>query len=233
MFLEQNLDDTLNNELSSMDEQEPTQVSQEDMEQEERALLPADKNFKELRQKAERLQQENARLLKERELLNKQSVSDDDIGVGADDLVEGKHLKKVMAQQRELQQRLEQQTAELRIRSQCPDIDSVLTADNIEKFRQENPELAAAIASTRDHYTQLKAAYDAIKYRYATSSATQAYDSERIAAHRNASKPRPLASISAQDNGSPLSRANAFANGLTPELQAALLKQMADSRKGY
>ena len=47
----------------------------------------------------------------------------------------------------------------------------------------------------------------------------------------NAQKPRPLTSISPQQGDSPLSKANAFANGLTPELQAQLLKEMKQSMK--
>jgi hypothetical protein len=54
---------------------------------------------------------------------------------------------------------------------------------------------------------------------------------DRAAAQKNASKPKPLASVSPQQGDSPLSRANAFANGLTPELQKQLRQEMEEARK--
>ncbi len=50
---------------------------------------------------------------------------------------------------------------------------------------------------------------------------------------KNASKPKPLASVNPQQGDSPLSRANAFANGLTEELKDQLRKEMSESRRGY
>ena len=57
------------------------------------------------------------------------------------------------------------------------------------------------------------------------------YKTDRELAQKNASKPKPLASVSPQQGDSPLSRANAFANGLTNELKAQLRKEMEEARK--
>ena len=57
------------------------------------------------------------------------------------------------------------------------------------------------------------------------------YQADRDLAQRNAAKPKPLVSVSPQQGDSPLSRANAFANGLTPELQKQLRQEMEDARK--
>jgi len=47
----------------------------------------------------------------------------------------------------------------------------------------------------------------------------------------NTAKPRPLTSVSPQSGESPLSRANAFAEGLTPELKKNLFKEMQEAKK--
>ena len=58
------------------------------------------------------------------------------------------------------------------------------------------------------------------------------YSKDRDKAQSNASKPKPLASVSPQQGDSPLSRANAFANGLTDELKSQLRKEMEQARQG-
>jgi hypothetical protein len=52
-------------------------------------------------------------------------------------------------------------------------------------------------------------------------------------AHKNASKPKPLASVSPQQADSPLSKANAFANmPLSKEVKNQLHKEMIAAMKG-
>ena len=51
----------------------------------------------------------------------------------------------------------------------------------------------------------------------------------KATAQRNAAKPRPTASISPQQGETPLSRANAFANGLTEEMKKQLYKEMLEA----
>jgi hypothetical protein len=78
-------------------------------------------------------------------------------------------------------------------------------------------------------YSQAKSAYRAIKmYGFAKEDA---YSKQRDTVQKNVSKPRPLSSVSPQEGQSPLSRANAFAEGLTPELASELWKEMNHYRK--
>ena len=58
-------------------------------------------------------------------------------------------------------------------------------------------------------------------------------EADKRKAQENSAKPRPMASVSPQQGESPLSHANAFANGLTPELQKQLWKEMQDAKKGF
>ena len=56
------------------------------------------------------------------------------------------------------------------------------------------------------------------------------FSQDRARAEVNAGKPRPLTSMSPQQGDGPLSKANAFDNGLTDELKESLLKEMNDAR---
>jgi hypothetical protein len=54
---------------------------------------------------------------------------------------------------------------------------------------------------------------------------------DKLRAQKNAAKPKPLASVNPQQGDSPLSKANAFANGLTDDLKKQLRKEMEDARR--
>jgi len=56
------------------------------------------------------------------------------------------------------------------------------------------------------------------------------YEKDRAHVATNANKPRSSASISPQQGDSPLSNANAFADGLTPELKKKLYAEMLEAK---
>jgi hypothetical protein len=160
----------------------------------------------------------------------------DNLGINDDDLVEGKHLGKVAKQMRDLKKQLKQYqqqsnlaSTEAKLKAQYPDFEQVLSKDNIDTFRYAYPELAATIDSTQDVYTKAVSAYTLIK-KFGVY-APEVTEKERIT--KNISKPRAAVSITPQHGDSPISRANAFANGLTKDLQEQMFKEMQAARKGY
>lgn len=162
------------------------------------------------------------------------------LGLDDESLVEGKHLKEMVKEIKNLKNSLKKyqtqstQTAQdaidMKLRSQYPDIDKVLTAENIESFRNFDPDLAETINNNQDIYKKASMAYKLIK-QYGIYK-ENSFDGERAIAHKNAAKPKPLASVSPQQGESPMSKANAFANGLTPDLKKQLHKEMLDAMKG-
>lgn len=167
-----------------------------------------------------------------------QPEDDEDIVLGADELAEGKHLTKVQKKIKKLENQLKEYqqqssvvTVETRLRSQYPDFDSVVSSTNIQSLAQQYPEIAATIDSSSDLYSKAVSAYTMIKKLGIIPDTS--YDEDKIKAKVNAAKPRPLTSVSPQQGDSPLSHANAFANGLTPELQKQLRKEMEDSRNKF
>lgn len=198
-------------------------------------------NFSALRKEKEAIEKAHAdalRKLQEYESRTNQPEEDLEINIGDDEFFEGKHYKKlqrILKNQREALEKQQQQihaaTIESKLRLQYQDFDKVLTADNIKLLRDNEPEIADTIASTNDIYTKAVSAYKMIKKL--GIYVDDAYDKEREIAKNNSLKPRPLASVSPQQGDSPLSRANAFADGLTTERKAQLWKEMQEASKGY
>lgn len=199
---------------------------------------PQERNFKEVRQaraRAERERDEAYARLREIENAQKNNIPvEDDVDLNPDDLPEWRHVKKEISKmQRKLdayEQRSMASTAENRIRASFPDFDTIVNHDTIRTLREMEPELAQSIADSKDPYNQAAAAYKAIKRFGIAEEDNYVPDRERVS--KNNSKPRPTQTIAPQQGDSPLSHANAFANGLTPELKKQLYKEMMDARRG-
>lgn len=205
---------------------------------------PQAKNFRAIKDRAERAERERDeyfRILQQQELAKqpKQQVETEEdlnLNMDADALVEGKHLSKVDKKIKLLEQKLAQyeqrsteSNAETRLRSQYSDFDSVVTRENINELRDQFPELAQSLGSTKDLYTQGKSAYLMLK-KFGIVQDPQIV-AEKALVQKNAAKPRPLTSISPQQGNTPLSQANAFANGLTKELREQLNREVSEARR--
>lgn len=160
---------------------------------------------------------------------------EEDFTIGNDDLVEGKHLSKMSKEMKALKQELNEykqktniSTTEVRLRSEFPDFDKIVCADNLMALREAEPYLAESIGNDPDMYRKAVSAYKLIKKMVVPQN--DAYEQERALVQKNAAKPKPLASVAPQQGDSPLARANAFANGLTDDLKKQLWKETQQSR---
>ncbi len=196
-----------------------------------------DKNFRYLRQQNELLQKERDeyyRVLKNIESNQKQKQTPEEINnLGPDDLVEWKHvqreLNKVKEELNTYKQQSYQYSAESRLKAQYPDFDRVVNDTSIAALREQYPELAQSLNSNPDVYSKASAVYTLVKKLGLSPSDESLLERAKI--QENSKKPRPLSSISPQQGETPLSKANAFANGLTNELRAQLLKEMQEAKK--
>lgn len=206
------------------------------------------RNFVELRKKYEREQQEKRelqrkheealRIIQEGEAASKSKKDESNSwNFGEDeDLAEMKDLKKVAQELERQKKEFEeykkksiQYTAEARLRAQFPDLEKVCSQDNLDRLSKEDPDLYTSLQYNPDIYSQYSAAYRAIK-RYGIYQEDN-YESDRQKAQENANKPRPLTSVSPQQGNSPLTKANAFADGLTDELKRQLWKETQECSK--
>jgi len=212
------------NQLESPMEQEiavPAEPSHLSEEQQQAAAQKkaddSDRNITRLREDKKRLERERDdmyRRVQEFEASKQRELAPDDIA-------EGKDLKR-------LEDKIERTFTELRLKAQYPDFDEVVNSETIASLRDLYPDIAAALHATPDTEAKGSSVYKIIKkmgiYREDT------FKNEKEQAVNNATKPRPLTSVSPQQGESPLARANAFANGLTDELREQLRKEMYQAR---
>lgn len=208
--------------------QQQSQETDQQVAQQPQALKESseERNFRALREKADRIQRErDEALARIKHYEAAQNVESEALNLGPDDLAEGRHLNKVENKIRAL----EHQLMESKLRSQYPDIDSIVNDDNIAILKAKHPELAQTIGANKNLYSQAVAAYTMIKQLGISQDTT--YDADKNLAQRNAAKPKPLASVAPQQGDTPLSRANAFANGLTDELKKQLHREMIEAMR--
>jgi hypothetical protein len=185
-------------------------------------------NIRNLRTEKERLAEEN-RLLQQRlydaEQRKQQLTQQEPVG-DPDDLVERRYVDTRIHQ---LEKQLYTTNVESQLKNKYPDYDKVVNNKTISLLKEKRPALAASIGSNPDLYYQAISAYDAIKDLglYTEDS----YEKDRYRAESNASKPRNMQSIAPQKGDSPLTKANAFAEGLTDERKKMLYKEMVAAMK--
>lgn len=235
------------NQLETNHIEEPTvEASNEPAPKQVQIAQSSDKeeNFKNLRERTLKAERERDELVQYIQSLSKnqekkvedQAEEDDDFHINPEDLAEGKHLIKITKKIKLLEQKLTesenknaQSASEIRIAKDFPDYEKVVTQENLQELRRQQPFLADAILDTKDIYKQHALAYQMCKQLGIYQE--DKYVQERNKAKENHSKPRPVTSIGAQEGDGPLSKANAFANGLTDELKQQLLKEMQEARK--
>jgi len=227
-------------------EQENQEVVQEELPQEDQVgevqqaaqaqqQSQQQENFRNLRRQNELLQKERDeyyRSLKSLEEQKKQTPEEIN-NLGPDDLVEWKHvqreLNKVKEDLNSYKQQSYQHSSEARLKAQYPDFDRVVNESSIAALREQYPDLAQSLNSNPDVYSKASSVYTLVKkLGLSTSDETLL---ERARMQENSKKPRPLSSISPQQGDTPLSKANAFAGGLTDELRSQLLKEMQEAKK--
>lgn len=200
-----------------------------------------DRNRKQLEEALQRIQElESSRLNVQQPV--EQEPEEEIVIPDNDDIADNRTLNKLAKAYQKKIKKLEQQqesyfkqshatTAESRFKAEYPDWNKVMSLDNIQTLSSAYPELAKSINSSTDVYDKAVSAYTLIK-RFGIYDENP-NETEKQRAIANVNKPRPLTSVSPQQGDTPLSRANAFANGLTEELKAQLRKEMEEARRGY
>jgi len=166
---------------------------------------------------------------------------EDDFSVGDDTYVEGKDLKKYV---KNLKQEIKntkkqfeeyhQQTAlthaEMRLRSQFSDFDSVVTKENLEKLAAQKPSLYRTIYASTDIYDRGYAGYELIKASGVLDNQYQELD-KRV--EDNKSKPRSAANVSPQTSETPLARVGDYDRRILSEQRKDQLRRQVEQAKMY
>lgn len=238
-------------------EEEQEVVEQEPVQQVKPSKPTAQDSFKALRESKEKAERERdalmAQIMMQAQMNQKpvqqaqpqpveQVATEMDFNIAEDALVEGKDVKKVYNEIKSLRKQLEdfknqnsQMTVEAKIKANFPDFESVVSAENVAMLNEQYPDIAKSLADTKDTYAKASAAYTVMK-KFGIAQINQEYamkQNEKAKVISNIAKPRPINSISPQQGDSPLSKANAFANGMTKELKEQLFKEMMEARSRY
>jgi hypothetical protein len=170
-------------------------------------------NLRALRERAERAE----RRAYELEMAQKQSkpTEDDDVDFGEDDaILETKHLKKYHKKQKDKSTQTQAQIdaiqstlSELRLRAKHPDIDSVVTDENLDKLKRIKPSIWRSIMANPDMVDRGEVAHDAIS-TWVAPKRSDDHVERRL--EENKSKPRPVATAGAQTATTPLSQLSNF-----------------------
>jgi hypothetical protein len=222
---------------------QPTDSVQQSERQEEAQVVQQQKrndaeyNWAETRRKMDMLERENREhkemLLK---LQQKQLPPEEDEleGLADDDIL-------TVSQARKLAQKISRQTAQEsyrerdaatvddRMRSKFSDYDDIVTSENLELLKKNDPELAMSLQRLADDpYSQSMAAYKMLK-RAGYSPQKQSQTLEKRKALENSQKPMSVNSVSKQSS---IGNVASFENGLTPDLKKQMWAEMQQAMKG-
>jgi hypothetical protein len=211
-------------------QEEPPQVAQEHvMDDQERNWKEARRRMQELER---RTQEQDELIRKMQSPQNGQSEEDDLAKLADDDIVTAKQARSLaqkMARQvaDEAIKAREATTVDERVKNRFSDFDDVVTKENIDLLKQQDPELAQSLyALAHDPYAQAVAAYKMLtKTGIANMAKSQP---QKAKALENSKKPVSVQSVT---KSSAIGNAHSFENGLTPELRKQLQKEMDEARK--
>lgn len=212
-----------------------TEVVQSDspVEQAKEARNDQAYNWAQANRQMKELDRQNRAMQEELASLKKTSAPpvEEDYGIKDEDIVEGRHVKDLKKQLRNLESYIKQKevsTLDERLVLKHPDFAEVVTKENIELLKQTEPELAETLRHTPDPYQQGVAAYKLLKKMGIGQQATIP-SRENQKATANSQKP---VSVNAVARGnSAIGNAHLFENGLTPELKTQLWKEMQEAIK--
>ncbi len=242
--------DDLNNATENLYPSEQEQVTEQPQQTEQDAdFLSKQASIRVLRERADAAERRNRELESmiqqnmNQQKANKMQIDDsDDFDMSDDTYVEGKHLKKyVKTLKQELKNQRQQfeefnqknsvAQAEMRLKSQFNDFDSVVSRENLEKLSMKRPELYRSIISHPDLYDKGHAAYEMIKN---SGILTNQYEDIDRRVEENKLKPRSASNAAPQSGDTPLSRAGDYDRRiLTEERKAFLRKQSEEAARNY
>jgi glucan-binding YG repeat protein len=189
-------------------------------------------NFKQLREKTRQVEEERDFYRRQVEQLSSpaEQEKEEEIGVGDEDLIEGRHYKALQSEVKKLKKHVQQKELETipeRLKNRFSDFDAVVTKENVEKLKDLEPELYKTITRGDDLFEKGVAAYKTLKGLGYYEDSNEISQRKEIVKN-NHSKPMSVQAVKGQGA---LHQANIFAQGLTPDLKKQLQKEMEDARK--
>lgn len=220
--------DVIEEVVQSTDSEQLSDRQEDIQEIQQRKRNDADYNWAEARRKMEQLERKSREQEEMIARLQKQPEPEDNLA--EDDILTVSQARKLATKmaQEAIRQR-EAATVDERLKLKFSDYDQVVTTENIELLKQNDPELALSLQRLSDDpYSQSIAAYKLLKKSgYVVQN--KAPTLEKKKALENSQKP---ISVNAVTKQSAIGNAHAFENGLTPDLKKQLWADMQKAMKG-
>ena len=229
---------TNNEEVAQPSESEQTQdVPQQEVQvPQAQVMTDQDRNWRDARRKMQELErrtEEQDELIRKLQTQHAPAQDEDDLAKLADDDIvtakQAKSLAQKMAREvadQAIRER-EASTADERLRMKFPDYEDVVTQDNIDLLKQQDPELAMSLyALAQNPYEQAVAAYKMLKRTGIGDMAKN--QPQKAKALENSRKPVSVQSVT---KSSAIGDVHKFENGLTPELRKQLWQEMQQAIK--
>ena len=166
---------------------------------------------------------------------------DEDFDLNDDTYIEGKHLKKYVKNLKQELKNTKKQfeeynqqhaitQAEMRLKHQFNDFESVVNKENLEKLQYQKPALYRTILANSDIYDKGYAAYELIKHSGILADQYQELDRK---VEENRSKPRSAANASPQSGDTPLTRVSDYDRRILSEDRKDQLRRQVEEAKRY
>ena len=216
-------------------EPETVQQEREESAAERKKRNDQEYNWAEARRKMQELDRQNEEMKKQlTQMQQPKSNEEDELDkIADDDIVTKGQVKKLNQKQAKLiaEEAIKAyvaSTVDERLQAKFSDFADVVTKENIELLRQQEPELAMSLYHNPDPFGQGVAAYKLLK-KVGIGEESVANKLDRERAIKNSQKP---VSVNAVTKSSALGEAHKFENGLTKELKGQLWAEMKQAMKG-
>lgn len=237
--------------LYPTENQQPTENTQE-TQQAPVQESPKETSMRILRERAEAAERRSLELERmiqmnmsqQNQQQNKMSLvdgDDDDFDLSDDTYIEGKHFKKYVKNLKQELKNTKKQfeeynqqnaitQAEMRLKNQFNDFESVVSKENLEKLQYQKPALYRTILANSDIYDKGYAAYELIKHSGILNDHYQELDKK---VEENKSKPRSAANASPQSGDTPLTRVSDYDRRILSEERKDQLRRQVEEAKRY
>lgn len=224
-----------NTAVAEAPETETVQQEREESAAERKKRNDQEYNWAEARRKMQELDRQNEEMRKQlTQMQQPKSNEEDELDkIADDDIVTKGQVKKLNQKQAKLiaEEAIKAyvaSTVDERLQAKFSDFADVVTKENIELLRQQEPELAMSLYHNPDPFGQGVAAYKLLK-KVGIGEESVANKLDRERAIKNSQKP---VSVNAVTKSSALGEAHKFENGLTKELKGQLWAEMKQAMKG-
>jgi hypothetical protein len=216
---------------------EQQDVQQEEVQRpSEHVIDDQERNWKEARRKLQELERrtiEQDEVIRRMQGQQQKPIDEDETAKLADDdiITVKQHRESAAKIARQVAKEViklnEASTVDERMRSRFPDYEDVITPENIQVLKRQDPELVQSLeALNHDPYAQAVAAYKMLKRTGIGDMAKQ--QPQKAKAIENSKKPVSVQSVT---KSSAIGNVYNFENGLTPELRKQLQKEMEEASK--